>query len=271
MRTGARICAQVFDLPAPVVELPHDDPRGVPIRQGASAADLTAGCTEHLRLGRDPGLHYWLWDFSTGEEIRLTWPGGYRPWSARVFGASALIVGSSSDDMLGKLDGWIWSRERGFQLIVDPGDDNVYQLLTDGETLAWIQTDRSVGLFDDPKPGTLWTSPFADDPSGIVPEQRRELGVVRTAPLSYAMGAGHIAMLHAPPGKDTSRLHVYSVTDGRHWESPALPDLADIGGVTVPTKVLHVDAEEVWYEASSTTSSYKTIVRQRIAALPSGD
>jgi hypothetical protein len=101
-------------------------------------------------------------------------------------------------------------------------------------------------------PGTLYTSPFATVPSGITP------ALVRNVPSFFntaAFGEAHYAMLSAPDRK----IHVYRLSDGRHW-SFAAPQEA-----YAANEVVHVDATFVLY------NTWEGIFRQSLAALGPGD
>jgi hypothetical protein len=77
------------------------------------------------------------------------------------------------------------------------------------------------------------------------------------------------------PDRPDYRLHVYRLSDGRHWELPRFVDIspaAEPNAVTVPSAVLEIDETEVWYATQSqSTNTPWTIVRQRLDALGPGD
>jgi hypothetical protein len=72
-------------------------------------------------------------------------------------------------------------------------------------------------------------------------------------------------------------VHLYGISDGRHWEVPRFPDPAPGNrkpeeSPAIPASVLALDVNEIWWEGRSQfTGQTWTVVRQRIDALGPGD
>ncbi len=61
-----------------------------------------------------------------------------------------------------------------------------------------------------------------------------------------------------------TKLHVYRLSDARHWEVPPPPGL-------VNSTVLYIDGKEVWYLARLSNGLNQTVARQKLDALGLGD
>jgi hypothetical protein len=123
----------------------------------------------------------------------------------------------------------------------------------------------------------LWTSPFTEDAAAVVPTKRRAIPKSGAYLDAHGIGGGFYAMLEQESTGRPSALHVYRLSDARHWAISGLADSwpgaqVPAGSETWPVSILHLDEEEVWFTGwSEYGHQQKAIVRQRLDALGPGD
>jgi hypothetical protein len=256
--------------PARFVVLPLSDTTAAPrFSLATSAIASDGGCTNELFTGLLSGGTEVVFHFGRNEEFVMRPPSGTN-LGGRPHRDSILFTRSdaSADGQRALLDGWIWSAEASYRrLIVPTGDRMVYDIRTDGAALAWLEMPYTDDYLDT-QAGELWTSPFATVESDV--QRQRVSAVPETSIWSggKVLGGGYYALVeqHESESSLLERVHIYRLSDGRHWTVP-MPDDVQAGGL------LRIDAEELWYKARSAVAggANQTIIRQRLAALGDGD
>jgi hypothetical protein len=131
--------------------------------------------------------------------------------------------------------------------------DNILDVKGDGQTLVWIRAPHGQDREGYYLPGDLWTSPFATTKSQVKPTKRRPAplvgGVLSTA------GDGYYALYGAKEGK----IHVYRLSDMRHWAVGTPPEAWDLYDVA------YIDSKYLYYRKIG------TMFRQALDALGEGD
>ncbi len=181
-------------------------------------------------------------------------------YGVNLVGSYAVFPRESASE--GVVDGSIWKPPNTTEKLVNPGSELVYDIRSDGNTLAWVQAQSKDPLTR--AAGDLWTSPFATTAAGIKPEKRRPVPAISIVPTMKGMGDGWYALVEQPIGSKDRYLHVYRLTDVRHWKVQTPADVR-------PTNVVYIDGEEVWYTGTTMNDSYNTLVRQQLSALGPGD
>jgi hypothetical protein len=166
---------------------------------------------------------------------------------------AAFTIGVDGD---GAWHGYAWSRDSSeLEPLVDVAAGATLAVFgSDGTTVAWIAgTEAPRSPPQNITQASLWTSPFAVHKADLVPTLRGPVAdVAGTQDARYArVHRGHLAY----PGSD-GRIHVYRLSDIRHWsfESP-------VPGGTIG----YVDEDEVWLWTN------RNLVRQQLAALGEGE
>jgi hypothetical protein len=263
--TSAGACT-VFPQPEGnhVALIDWDDPSSV-VSLAESQASYSRGCTSEHRLASTTGPYLFMLSLSSGVETPIRWEDGLF-MTAQMYDDRALIVRGAD---AGKQDAWHWNDESGLQRLSIDG--NVWALTFDGHDIAWLEVEPEEGnTLPEGKPGVLWTSPA---PGFGEWNPRR---VTDVAPTVFGMGGqvsgnGIFALVEDKPGVYDRRVHVYRLSDGRHWELPNLPDLVrtdDLEKSTVPINILRVTDTEIWWVGmSESVKQVTTVVRQRLDTL----
>lgn len=260
------------------------DPNAAPLKSFLSTADVPVACNATKLFVMDTANDYYVRDLQTDVVHEIGWPSG-TAFDPRVHGDMALVQRWGSDST-GKmsLEGWLWTPPNTLVKLVDAAPDLVYDIRTDGTTLAWLQAPATD--IDQWVPADIWVSPFAAEPGALSPKKLRAHPSAAIGASDKRLGGGYYAVLEArmlPEGRFPSpsspdhRLHLYRISDGRHWEVPRFPDPAPGNSkpdesLAIPGSVLALDANEIWWEGRSQyTGQTWTVVRQRLDALGPGD
>lgn len=278
--TSAHLCLAAGGVPpAEIALLPITKPYGPPLKTFKQTQDLVTECTATHLFTMDTAAEHWVRDLASDNLYHLGWSSG-RAFDPRVHGTTALMQRYDGPPGAVILDGWVWTPPNTLAQLIDVFPDMIWDLRTDGTTLAWVrvaQNDLSTW-----QPGELWVSPMTTDAAKMQPKKLRDVPASSIAKSANGIGEGMFALiepkhLEGAPLSDAPdhELHVYRLSDGKHWKLPRIPDLspaAEPGYVSAPTEVLRVDAKEVWYFTKSQTSLTPwTIVRQRLDVLGPGD
>ncbi len=226
------------------------DPTGCP-------AELQQSVVHRKQHRRNPYLR----DLEAGRERWIQFPNAMAV-DPSPSGPNAFFVLMGVEQNHEKLTGWVWKRPDTLEQLVDAGSEMVYDIRSDGNTLVWVQTASASSL--DPATGTLWTSPFATSASGVESTQRRSVPALTIVPQYKVVGHGHYALVEQPVGSPERYLHVYRLSDARHWKVPTIPDVR-------PADLIYIDAEEVWFIGTTLNDAKSTIIRQKLDALGPGD
>lgn len=148
-------------------------------------------------------------------------------------------------------EGWVWTRDGGFTPLLQPAGASVTDVRSDGDVLVWVEAAYSPE--GDWPPGTLYTSPLALEPEGIVPARVRD--VESGSPVRGAVGGGYYAF-YPPEGP----IHLLRLSDGQLWVIPIPHD-------GLGNKPAHLTFVDETYLFHTTTTQF---VRQRIDALGEG-
>lgn len=268
--------------PATVGLLPFNAPNGAPIASFTSVADAPITCNSELFASLDAASRTFIRDLVANQAYEITWPNSLVGYP-RVLGDIALVqrYGYGAVD-LETGEAWVWTRPNKLTKLIDVAPQKVWDARTDGTTLAWVQVTATDTT--EAPPGELWVSPATVDPAKLVPKKLRSVPPSGNSLNSNGIGQGYfvLAELRKAPdgplkGAPDHRLHVYRLSDGRHWEVPRFVDVGPstkkpASSLTVLGAVLHVDAEEVWWLGASQYSLDNwTIVRQRLSDLGPGD
>jgi hypothetical protein len=268
--------------------LPPDAPNGAAFKSFKSSADMPVACNDTHLFVMDTANQYHVRALETDEVHAIGWTQGIA-FKPRVHGNVALVPRRSWDannNNANILEGWIWTPPNTLAKLVDAAPELVYDIRTDGTTLVWLQCPQSPGLDLDVLPGDVWVSPFSADPAKLQPKKLRSVPGASIGLSNASLGGGYYAVLEPKmlpdgtfplPDSPDHRLHVYRLSDGRHWEVPRIPDPAPgtkkpESSLAVPVAVLEITADEVWWQGESQYSHQTwTIVRQRLDALGPGD
>jgi len=158
--------------------------------------------------------------------------------------------------------GWSWKLPNTSQKLVDPGSELVFDIRSDGTTLAWVQTTAK--WIDEIAPGWLWTSPHTTEPAAVVATKRREVPAIGASETGKGIGGDYYALVDQSGGKEEQYVHVYRLSDARHWKVPSPADVR-------AADIILIDAEEVWILGITPKGAPSTIIRQRLDALGPGD
>ncbi|MBX3126605.1 MAG: hypothetical protein KF718_07795 [Polyangiaceae bacterium] len=237
---------------------------GPPLASWTSTATFPSGCSTELLGADDSAGSGWVRDLVSGNEYPLEASPGIA-WPPVIHEDIALFRRWWGDGTYIRLDAWLWKRPNATAPLVEaPDGEMVYDVQTDGATLVWVQTKSESVL--DRAPGELWTSPFSKTSSALQPSKRRTTPAISVALSMKRVGSGYYALIEQPlpAGNENWKLHVYRLSDARHWQV-ALP------GALRPVEVVHVDAEEVWVRAHTMKVADMTLIRRRIDQLGPGD
>ena len=227
----------------------------------ATESVVPLACNEELFVGSSSGGIPYVRDLQSGLERWVQFPTA-TAGDPSLSGAHAFFVHFGSEQGQEKLTGWIWKRPDTLEQLIDAGSEMVYDFRSDGETLVWIQTTSPSSW--DVAPGTLWTSPFATVSAGVTSMQRRSVPSVSLVPQYKIVNQGHYAIVEQPAESPERYLHVYRLSDARHWLVPSPADVR-------PADLVYIDAEEVWFIGTTLNNAKSTIIRQRLDALGPGD
>ena len=241
-----------------------DAPNSV-VQLAESQASYSRGCSGEHRLASTTGPYLYSLALSTGVETPLWWEDGLFATAQRYEPFSLVVVGSGAD---GKREAWYHTEESGQQRLSIDGQ--VWSLTFDGQEIVWMEVEGDPYALPDQMPGVLWASPAP----GYGDWSPRRIAEV--APTFFGFGAqrsgkGMFALVEEKPDGFDRRIHVYRLSDGRHWELPNLPDLVrtdDADKSTVPANILRVTDTEVWWVGmSESVKQATTVVRQRLDTL----
>jgi hypothetical protein len=261
--TAKHVCFAVGNATDPMYQafLSANDLDGAPLALYATQQLVPLGCNEELFVGSSYGGIPYLRDLDSGLERWIQFPNAM-PSFAIPSGPNAFFVLMGVEQSHEKLTGWVWKRPDTLEQLVDAGSEMVYDIRSDGNTLVWVQTASASSL--DPATGTLWTSPFATSASEVEATQRRSVPALTIVPQYKVVGQGYYALVEQPVGSAERYLHVYRLSDARHWKVPTLPDVR-------PADLIYIDAEEVWFIGTTLNDANSTIIRQKLDALGPGD
>jgi hypothetical protein len=263
--TASHVCLTVGNAVDPIYQaiLSTSNPSGSPMAVYATYPFIPLSCNEHLLVGSNSvGVPY-VRDLDSGFETWVQPPVG---WSldARLAGPHLFLVVQDLTEQTGRLTGWVWKRPNNLEQLVRPDTENLFDFRSDGKTLVWIQTQSASA--SDVAPGTLWTSPFATSAAELHPTERGAVPAVAAAQSTKTANDDHYGLIEqATSGSDPKRrVHVYRLSDARHWQVPSIADV-------LPTDMIYIDSEEVWYLGATLNGATSTIIRQRIDTLGPGD
>lgn len=237
------------------------DLTGNPIALYATQAFVPLSCNEDLFIGSSSGGIPYLRDLNAGFERWIQFPNAHAVDPA-LSGPNAFFVVMGFEQGYEKLTGWVWKRPDTLEQLVDASSEMVYDIRSDGNTLVWVQT-TSASSFD-AAPGTLWTSPFATSASDVHATMRRSVPALTIVPQYKVVGEGYYAFIEQPIGSPERSLHIYRLSDARHWQLPVIPHVR-------PASLVYIDAEEVWLLGTTLNDAISTIIRQKLDALGPGD
>jgi hypothetical protein len=235
------------------------------VRIARTRATTSNGCTDDLFTGLSGDGGQFVLQIGTGVESQIAPPPNGWVADLRPFRHLALYTVWDGDRVgVGLMDGWIWSAPTGARRLLSPGPGRlVFDIRTDGTNLVWLEmatNDHAARVA-----GELWSSPFATDEGDVQRRRVREVPTTSILAEGKAVGDDHYALLEQREDSTLpQRLHVYRLTDGRHWEVRAPQGIQ-------PGRVLSVDSVEVWYEALASNYARTSLVRQRLSALGEGD
>jgi hypothetical protein len=241
--------------------LPPDDLTGEPKQLFATEILIPLSCNENLFVATSTGGVPYLRDLDSGLERWIQFPNAM-PSFAIPSGPNAFFVLMGTEQDHEKLTGWVWKRPDTLEQLVDAGSEMVYDIRSDGSSLVWIQTSSSSSL--DPAVGTLWTSPFTTSTSEVQATARRPVPALTIVPQYKIASQGYYALVEQPVASPERYLHIYRLSDARHWKVPTIPDVR-------PADLIYIDAEEVWYIGTTLNDANSTIIRQKLDALGPGD
>jgi len=241
--------------------LSPSDLAGDPIDVFATEVLIPLSCNEQLFIGSSTGGIPYLRDLEAGLERWIQFPNAMAV-DPSLSGPNAFFVLMGVEQNHEKLTGWVWRRPDTLEQLVDAGSEMVYDIRSDGDTLVWVQTASTSSL--DPATGTLWTSPFATSASEVQATERRSVPALTIVPQYKVAGQGYYAFVEQPVGSPERYLHVYRLSDARHWKVPTIPDVR-------PADLIYIDAEEVWFIGTTLNDANSTIIRQKLDALGLGD
>lgn len=241
--------------------LPTDSPAGPPLKMYSTQGLVAESCNEELFVGSSSGGFPFIRDLVSGEPFWLTIPNamGTIP---QLSGSTAFLMAWGSGPTGETLTGWSWKRPNTLQQIIDPGQEMIFDIRSDGATLAWLQTTAK-SIYQT-APGALWTSPHTAEPWETKPTKRRAIPSVGPSNELKGIGEGHYAIIEQSEDKPDRFLHLYRLADARHWQIHGPADLR-------PGHVIHVDHEEVWLMYTTLNNAKASILRHRIDALGPGD
>ncbi len=242
---------------------PADAPRAM----WETVYDRTFACSDARRFASDAAGHASVTDSATGVPVRFTWGDDSDHLTMAAYETHALEIRGAGTNANPIQDGWLWTPERGLESLLPVPGDALLSVLSDGDQLAWVQVPHSPGITTTGD-GALWKSPFSLASTALAPVKVAD---VRAANLGHQkMGGGNYALIENAPNSYQGKLHVYRLSDGRHWELPRLPNYTKPGdpSLVVPIKVLRVTKTDVWWlGAPQVGVTNQTIVRQALAAL----
>lgn len=231
-------------------------------------------CNTELLVGTNLAPTYHVTDLTTYVENQIKVPG--EPVAPLLTGPNVLFLRWGANAQGDILDGWIWKRPNTVEQLIDPGTDMIYDLRSDGQTLVWLQVPAD-SIYDQIA-GGLWTSPFATTPGSLQPVRRIDVPPVTITTSFKAIGGGYYALIELPPDSEDRTLHLYRLSDMRHWTIPTpeveWPWETSSSGPhpTRPGEIVHLDAEEIWFMLTTTTNNATvSIQRQRLDALGPGN
>jgi hypothetical protein len=277
--SSAHVCMSFGGVPpATIALLPAADLIGTPIKTLTTVADAPFGCNADLYAGGSLAKEIMIRDLQGGTEHLVRWPNS-ATFQPALHGDSAFVqrwTTVAAPDGGGRevIDGWLWLRTNTLIKLVDPSPDILLDFRADGGTLAWVQSPTQ-DVYQ-PMATSLWTSPVATEPGKLVPRRVRDSAPAIIGTTNFALGGGYYAIIDGIPNRNQSKLHVYRLSDGKHWVVPDLPDLGfgniPSGSRSVPSAILFLDSEEIWWVGMSQyVQQPRTIVRQRLDALGEGD
>ncbi len=237
---------------------------GAPLASWTSSATFVEGCSADLLGSGDASGAGWVRDLVSGNEYPLEASPGVA-WPPVIYEDVALFRRWWGDGTYVRLDAWLWKRPNVMEPLIEaPDGEMVYDVRTDGSTLVWVQAKSESVL--DRAPGELWTSPFSKTSTSLQPSKRRTTPSLTVAQTQKAVGGGYYALIEQPfpEGNENWKLHLYRLSDARHWQ-------VELPGAMRPVEVVHVDEEEVWVQAHTMKIADMTLIRQRIDQLGPGD
>ena len=234
------------------------DPTKEPLAVYKSNGLLGEACSDDWLLSSDNGYRWYARALPDGEESQIQVDG--EVFDAAPVGDELLVRRHGYEGDEQKLDGWIWSPALGARKLVSPPDEFLFRFDADGTNIVWAQMQARTII--DVVPGSLWVSPFATSPEQLAARRLGEVPRTTVGRRYSAIGGGFFTLLEGNLSQvqDVTKLHIYRLGDGKHWEVPNPPDL-------IPGAILNVDAEDIYFVALTQDHLKQTIVRQRLDAL----
>lgn len=268
--TPSGVCSIVFP-PAGEFSLTSFDwrsPAAPGKYQWDTTADTNLGCFDTHRVASDAAGDLSMMDLQTGAPLIARWEGGDGvKLSATAYETHTLTIRSAGMTDAPIQDGWQWMPDGRLLPLVSVPDKALLSLLSEGETVAWVQVPIELWGTTIEGSGELWKSSFVPGTGAITPVKVADIEMASMG--NHAMGAGLYGLI-ATPANFQGRLHVYRLSDGRHWELPRLPNHAKPGddSETVPVELLRLTDDEIWWRGAPQVGIKNvTIVRQSLSAL----
>lgn len=251
--------------PTRIALFPRNGPIAQPTFTFQSSEPLIDHCGDRFSVGFVGALG----KLSTGEQWNAASAfGGLETVNSPIVdGDVALTMGAES--VLDHHSIWAWDVNRQSRRVLTASQPFIQDVRSSGGSIAWVEAPSN-NVSD----GQLMTGQysFAGGVSGI-----RSVHAVAGAVVSrarYAMGGGYYALMSMKSldWSDGSSVHVYRLSDGRHWQVPEPPAFYDPSKKIRATTLLYLDDQEIVYAGSADPSGWETeVVRQRLDALGAGD
>lgn len=229
-----------------------------------SQGGILMGCSEHLLAAIDLVGNGYVRDMSSGQEYPILSDGSVFTLFPVADGAIVQRMGSTAGHQV--LEPWIWHPPDSIQRLINPGDELVFDIRADATTLAWLQMPTE-SVYDIAG-GALWASPFTTNPAEVAPKKIRDVPPTTSSTGYHVQGGGYYALVEgsmsASMSNSLTKVHVYRLSDGRHWEVPNPPQTRSLS-------LFHIDSDELWFMRELSEPPWRTIARQRLDALGSGD
>jgi hypothetical protein len=165
---------------------------------------------------------------------------------------------------------WVWSPGGGaIKVESSPGDRN--DISFDGRDVAWLEYVRNADILA-PEEYDLYTIPYVAGGTTATKRlvarlpPRPHCGPRRVGGGYYALAAGQCGVASSP-----TRIHLYRLSDGRHWSVQPFPDPERPDAMTGSVGILHIDEQELIYIGDGLANRTSSIIRQRIDALGPGE
>jgi hypothetical protein len=258
----AHICFISSNVEGPAVAglLSATQPSAKPLRTFSTSAILNQDCSDDVEVNYDGSGKLWFYDVAAGKQQGLTLPSG-QPMVAAVHGDAAYFSRwySAGGEAM---DGWVWTPQGGAKMLVSVPQKFIADLRSDGSSLAWLQLDMT--SLSHAAAGELWTSPQTLENASLQPKLLRAVPSSQASAPFKAIGGGFYALVEQHDDQSLRKLHLYRLSDGRHWELPPPAGL-------LPSAIVWLTDQELLYRATLPSGAAHTLVRQDLTALGAGD